>query len=1542
MRSFLERLLICSVVLTLLITYIPFGSFELQAKAKNVEEKKIEEEKPIELVELRTENAKTFDNLDGTYTAEIAQEPIHYQDKQGNWEEIDNSLVETNNGKTVTNKANDFSVEIDKTTSASQQNITITDDAKKFDIGLVSAQHETDNKNEQVQNAKGEVDNNTIRYQNVLKDTDLAYTIGANQIKEDIIYREKPKDGFPKKFTYKLNTPGMDVLKEEDNIYLVNSETKQKLYSITAPYMYDSFVPKGFASTKGITSIPEEAISYNINLEYEEVNGEHFIHVIPNKEWLESTERIYPITIDPTIVKLQSMPYVEDTNIRSAFPTQTGGDDQELGSGKASDGNIIRTLIKFDVSSLPKDAVVLNSNLNLWYSSTNNTSAIDVGLYKVTKDWKENEASWTYAKKNPNTLWSSKGGDYYAANRLSVTNIGALTNLDSDMKSWAIPVHIVEGWIKNSATNQGLLLKSEQENSAIYKKFVSSEKSILQKYKPLISITYAEPAPELPKSENLLQNGDFEKNLPLNTWRTNNYNTGTITRDQTESSPKSKDNQSLKITVPKGPWDIKETLPNLIQEIKVEGSQHYDISLYTKQNGKGLPISVNIMELSNDNMATVIDSVNIASSDWTQYKKLFKTSPNAKSIRITIASFRSMQESESYGDVFLDSISLGKVSNLGEKVNETTEEWTLVSNNKSLSTLTIDPNKKAAGHEFSFRYSIPLDKWNLTEEKSYAKKIIPVEKSTSYYIKMQQMVGSDSKSIIPDIGVSLIDENEKTIKRKDFQGSSKGEMWKDISGIITTTENTKYIEVRTNYFRDSLSYESEGDIWFSDGLFVNRIEPTISDELITNGEFKDELFNNWILDSDSNGTAEITTGTFNKGKSSLALKFTNNDILKSLSVMQEVTIEPNTVYELSGFSKMLKQADGLEPLIGIEFFNSDGSIIPDGLWSTALKFDKEAWTQGKLKFKTTPTTSRIRIKLTAYGLLAKSGTVYFDDISLQKLNGAPILNYASLLIGQNLLKNASFNSTLDNWNVEHYDDSSTISTDTETSPFSDDSKSVKVGIKPTAKKDDYGNVLIKQKVDIEPNSYYLLDGYVKGLSLKNAIYKFNIVIHNKDKTTEDYYYMTFGNSYSEPNEWIKKRLGFKTGSNASQAEVILQVITEGIEASGTVWFDDLKLVKQNFINDYDLSPLGGSSFSPEMSYSQWAEDFKAKTKHLSDFSDLNSTLEELKLTILKMKKMFEDIENTPWDQILKTINDAGDKINKGLKQANSGLAQMNSAVNKLLEVQGEMIKTVNDTNEVIDKIVKKQAELNQSVYSLTYDVDKVNDTLRGLNNVSTAELKRMFVTSFDMSGILINGKPAEWPDNSDLAYEDMNERMSLLMDFMPVLGQLNAAGELTDGILNKKASTYDLVLATIGLVGGGVGKTTVKVSGDSRKVVEEIVEGYHRKNNQRSRFRNYTGYEAAGQVHHGLPEQHAKWFIDHGVDVNDPKYYYDLPVDVHMRKAGNGIHTNESPLGRHWNAVWKEYMDDNPNATPKQIEEQLKYMTDICGITHLQAQPKKK
>lgn len=492
MKIFSSKWFVCSIVIALFIAYIPFGNFAQQAEAKSHTQKENEQVKPIELEELRTANAKTFDNLDGTYSTEISQESIHYQDEHGNWKDIDNTLVETNGGKSVKNKANDFAIEIDKTITSDQQNITITDENKTIEFGLVSAnRNESSNKIEEVDNANGVIQKNTIKYPNILEGADVVYTIGSNRVKEDIIYREKPQDGFPKKFTYQLNLNGLSVEQIDQSIYLKDSATNTPLYVIEAPFMYDSYKPDGYKAVKEITSIPEEAKSYNLKLSYEVKGQDLFVYLEPDATWLNNEERIYPITIDPTIVRLQTSTDMEDTTLRSATPTQTGGNDFELGVGTAVGGNTVRSLLKFDLTSVPSSTTILSADLNLWFSSTNSSSPININLHKLTSAWEENQASWNYAKTIPYTTWKTVGGDFSNVNPSTVKDIGAPpTSLADAMVNWNVPLDVIQGWVNNPATNYGFLLKGENEKTQIYKKFASSEHSVLDKYKPQLVVTY--------------------------------------------------------------------------------------------------------------------------------------------------------------------------------------------------------------------------------------------------------------------------------------------------------------------------------------------------------------------------------------------------------------------------------------------------------------------------------------------------------------------------------------------------------------------------------------------------------------------------------------------------------------------------------------------------------------------------------------------------------------------------------------------------------------------------------------------------------------------------------------------------------------------------------------------------------------------------------------------------------------------------------------------------------------------------------------------
>ncbi|MCH1625960.1 DNRLRE domain-containing protein [Fredinandcohnia quinoae] len=461
----------------------PKYAAELKNNEKNY--KQHVEITPQEIKNLRTETSKTFKNNDGTLTTKIAQGPIHFKTDDEKWQPIENELIKNSKEGVYQNKANTFKVKFNEVQDPNEPIVQVGDNQHNAHFQLEPL------KDEEPMEVKGIIEGESITYPEVYPNIDLKYTVGSDRIKEDIIYNDKPNQGFPDDFTYKMNLDGLIVKNEAGILYLIDNKTNEPIYYFETPFMYDAYKPEGFKTV--VKSIPEEAISYDIKLSYEISDNNLYLHLTPNKKWLEDSSRVYPITIDPTIVKIQSSEYVEDTNLRSGFPTQTGGNDLEIGGG-TSNGNTIRSLLKFDLSSIPQGSTIQSSSLNLWFSSTNGSTPIDISLFKVSKEWYENEASWNYAKISPSTAWINKGGDYVVSNNLAkVSSITIPTTLESSKKTWNVPVHIIQNWRKDITTNYGFIIKSDTEGINSYKKFISSEYVIEDKFKPLLEVTYTLP-----------------------------------------------------------------------------------------------------------------------------------------------------------------------------------------------------------------------------------------------------------------------------------------------------------------------------------------------------------------------------------------------------------------------------------------------------------------------------------------------------------------------------------------------------------------------------------------------------------------------------------------------------------------------------------------------------------------------------------------------------------------------------------------------------------------------------------------------------------------------------------------------------------------------------------------------------------------------------------------------------------------------------------------------------------------------------------------
>jgi thiol-disulfide isomerase/thioredoxin len=142
------------------------------------------------------------------------------------------------------------------------------------------------------------------------------------------------------------------------------------------------------------------------------------------------------------------------------------GAEPALGLGPQVHHNVdARTLIKFDLSMMPKDTKVSGAQLRLTVSNQPYTGAkagAKIEAYAVRQEWSETEASWNAAKKG--SAWTAKGCDDPAKDRFSEAagsvDIGSFPDKTERFRFVSIDLtELVKKWQSGEAPNYGVLLK---------------------------------------------------------------------------------------------------------------------------------------------------------------------------------------------------------------------------------------------------------------------------------------------------------------------------------------------------------------------------------------------------------------------------------------------------------------------------------------------------------------------------------------------------------------------------------------------------------------------------------------------------------------------------------------------------------------------------------------------------------------------------------------------------------------------------------------------------------------------------------------------------------------------------------------------------------------------------------------------------------------------------------------------------------------------------------------------------------------------------
>ena len=291
-----------------------------------------------------------------------------------------------------------------------------------------------------------------IIYADVLDGVDVEYVLESQNVKENIIVKEK-KDSYAYSFEIKLN--GLYAsLTESGDIRIVNSKSGEDEYIIPAPVIFDA---NGIYADRGIGAYALTGGG----------NGKYTLTVTVSEEWMNAEGRAFPVTVDPTIAKPSTS--IVDLMISSSAPDTVDPTSNPLQISHTQIG-----YVRFGtLPTLPSNAYLSEAKILLWNVMSSDERC--VGVYEVTSAW-DSTLTWNkhVSTTNPQGQISDK--------MLSYATI-------SDFKeySWDI-TSLVRKWYDNSASNYGVAFQYEYPAPhSVF--FYTSEHSSVQK-RPSLAVTY--------------------------------------------------------------------------------------------------------------------------------------------------------------------------------------------------------------------------------------------------------------------------------------------------------------------------------------------------------------------------------------------------------------------------------------------------------------------------------------------------------------------------------------------------------------------------------------------------------------------------------------------------------------------------------------------------------------------------------------------------------------------------------------------------------------------------------------------------------------------------------------------------------------------------------------------------------------------------------------------------------------------------------------------------------------------------------------------
>lgn len=279
----------------------------------------------------------------------------------------------------------------------------------------------------------GRPSGSSITYAGALPGVSVTYSSSDGAVGEDL-HLERP--GAPARYVFEVKaSAGVRAATQPNGTIALTDARGKRVVSLSPSY--------AFADRK-----PEATHKVTTTLTKLDSGGWH-VTLSVDEKWLREALADGPVTIDPT-VELQGA--ARDCALTSDTPTLSFCSNSELWVGWSGDHDH-RSLVKWDLSAIPKDALVLSGDVGLYQSNSPVSVAKALTIHRVTRDW-TNGASWnTY---DGTHAWTTPGGDYEATPAATQTDPAH----NDGWIDW-YPTALIQRWVDGALPNYGVLVKDQ-------------------------------------------------------------------------------------------------------------------------------------------------------------------------------------------------------------------------------------------------------------------------------------------------------------------------------------------------------------------------------------------------------------------------------------------------------------------------------------------------------------------------------------------------------------------------------------------------------------------------------------------------------------------------------------------------------------------------------------------------------------------------------------------------------------------------------------------------------------------------------------------------------------------------------------------------------------------------------------------------------------------------------------------------------------------------------------------------------------------------